>query len=272
MSKYIQIPNKIKEITGRAKLKEIYAYGLLRSMIKDDTYIVSYTKATLAGDGGWDERSSYNYLADLKKYGLITPAGKGEGKETGYLYNKYKLEKLTKDYSIYKPEFFSDPTLNSEQKGLLMLLRSYCYPGTRHMPFPSYETVGKSIGMDRDRLGRMIGELKTLKQVRIIDRTLIITNTNMPLAIDMRDYENWGYEIIYRFCLYKGVVPPIKNKKEHKDLGLIIAKYADPESLLKTLLIRFPKLPPSVSMAYFAQGLRGTHYTPQEIEQKLFIL
>lgn len=272
MSNYIQIPNKIQGIKGRAKLEEIYTYGLLRSNIKDDTYIVSLPKKTLAEVGGWSERSSFNYLTDLENHGLISPAGKGKGEESGYLYNKYKLEKLTKDYSVYKPEFFSDPRLTSEQKGLMMLLKSYCFPGTRHMAFLSCSNVGKTIGMDRNRLGRLICELEKLNQVRRIGTTLIITNINMPLAVYMNDYKNWGYEVIYRFCIYKGVVPPIKNKREFHDLGIIIAKYADPQSLLKALLIRFHKLPSSVNMAYFTQGLRGIHYTPQKTEPILMIL
>ena len=259
MSDYIQIPNKIQDITKRSKLKEIYAYGLIRSQIKDNSYLASLPMKELAELGGWDEKTSRNYVADLMTVGLISDAGDKKCQKSDHRYNVYKLAKLSKDYSLYRPAFFSDHNLTSEQKGLLMLLKSHCIPGTRHMPYPSNEAVSNKLKMDRGVLSRMIGELKSLRQARMIDKTLVLTNPNILLATDMSDYRNWSYEVIYRFCLLKGVVPPTKNDTESKNLGFIAADFPDPRSLLTALVKRFKTLPKQVTLSYFAQGLRNRH-------------
>lgn len=259
MSDYIQIPNKIQDITKRSKLKEIYAYGLIRSQIKDNSYLAILPMRELAVLGGWDEKTSRNYVADLMTVGLISDAGDKKCQNSDHRYNVYKLEKLTKDYSLYRPDFFSDPNLTPEQKGLLMLLKSHCIPGTRHMPYPSNDAIRKILQIDRGVLGEIIRELIRLRQVRMIGKTLVLTNPNILLATDMTDYRNWTYEIIYRFCLLKGVVPPTKNDTESKNIGLIAAQYPDPRSLLTALVKRFKTLPKQVTLSYFAQGLRNIH-------------
>lgn len=262
MSDYIQIPNKIQDITKRSKLKEIYAYGLIRSQIKDNSYLASLPLKELAELGGWDEKTSHNYVVDLMTVGLISDAGDKKSQNNDHRYNVYKLEKLTKDYSLYRPDFFSDPNLTSEQKGLLMLLKSHCIPGTRHMPYPSIDAVRKILHIDRGVLSRMMRELICLRQVRMIGKTLVLTNPNILLATDMTDYRNWTYEVINRFCVAKGVVPPTKNDTESKNLGLIAAQYPDPRTLLSVLVQRFRSLPPNVTLSYFAQGLRNMHAKP----------
>lgn len=258
MSNFIQIPNKIQGITSNAKLQEIDAYGLIRSQIKDNSYTASITEKELAELGGWCEKTSWHYVQDLQKVGLIHIIEKKKGKGD-HRYNVYKMAKLDVDYSIYSPSFFSDPSLDSKQRGLIMLLKSHCISGTRHMPYPSHDAVSKKLKMNRDVLSEDIGELKKLRQVRMIGKTLVLTNPNILLAEDMKDYKNWAYEIIYRFCLVKGVVPPTKNETESKNLGLIAADYPDPRSLLKALVKRFKSLPPVVTLSYFAQGLRNMH-------------
>lgn len=258
MSNFIQIPNKIQDITSNAKSKEIYAYGLIRGQIKDNSYTASITEKDLAKLGGWCEKTSWNYVQDLEKVGLIHIIEKKKGKGD-HRYNVYKFPKLDKDYSIYSPSFFSDPSLDSNQKGLIMLLKSHCIPGTRHMPYPSAEAISEKLKMDSDVFRPRMRELESLHQVKKIDKTLVLTNPNILLAEDMTDYKNWTYEVIYRFCLLKGVVPPTKNETESKNLGLIAADYPDPRSLLKALVKRFKSLPPGVTLSYFAQGLRNMH-------------
>ena len=105
MSNFIQIPNKIQDITSNAKTKEIYAYGLIRGQIKDNSYTASITEKDLAKLGGWCEKTSWNYVQDLEKVGLIHIIEKKKGKGD-HRYNVYKFPKLDKDYSIYSPSFF----------------------------------------------------------------------------------------------------------------------------------------------------------------------
>lgn len=258
MSDFIQIPNKIQEITKKSKAQEAYAYGLIRNQIKDNSYTARISEIELAKLGGWSERTSRSYVKDLKEVGLILSIEKEKGKGD-YSHNVYRLEKQNKGYSLYRPDFFSDPNLTSGQKGLLMLLKSYCIPGTRHMPYPSAEAISKMLKMDSDVFRPQLRELESLHQVKKIDKSLVLTNPNILLATDMTDYRNWSYEIIYRFCLLKGVVPPTKNDTESKNLGFIAADFPDPRSLLTALVKRFKTLPKQVTLSYFAQGLRNMH-------------
>ena len=268
MSDFIQIPNKIQKISKQCRFEEALAYGLIRYQIKDDSYLVSISEKELAELGGWSERTSENYIADLEAVGLIALHGKKRSGKVGHPYNVYKLEKQDKEFSIYKPAFFLDPNLTREQKGLLMFLKSYCIPGTRHMPFPSYSSVASTLSngakrkIDSDRLHNLIRGLIKQGQAVMINENLVLTNPNILLATDMTDYKNWAYEVIYRFCLLKGVVPPTKNDTESKNLGLIAAQYPDPRSLLTALAKRFKTLPPKVSLSYFAQGLINKQAEP----------
>lgn len=270
MSNFIQIPNKIQKITKQCRFEEALAYGLIRYQIKDDSYLVSISEKELAELGGWCERTSENYIADLEAVGLIALHGKKRSGKVGHPYNVYKLEKQDKDFSIYRPDFFWDPNLTREQKGLLMFLKSYCIPGTRHMPFPSYSSVASTLSngskreIDSDRLHAQIKELIEQGQAVMINGTLVLTNPNILLATDMTNYKNWAYEIIYRFCVAKGVVPPTKNDTESKNLGLIAAQYPNPRALLTALVQRFKSLPPNVTLSYFAQGLRNMHAKPAQ--------
>ena len=268
MSDFVLIPNKIQKISKQCRFEEALAYGVIRCQIKDDNYLASISEKELAELGGWSERTSVNYVADLKTVGLLVLHGKKKSGKVGHPYNVYKLEKLDKEFSIYKPDFFFDPNLTAEQKGLLMFLKSYCIPGTRHMPFPSYSSVASTLSngakreIDSDRLHDLIIELIEQGQAVLINETLVLTNPNILLATDMTNYKNWAYEIIYRFCVAKGVVPPSKNDTESKNLGLIVVRYPDPRSLLTALVKRFKTLPPKVSLSYFAQGLRNKHAEP----------
>jgi hypothetical protein len=265
MSDFIQIPNKIQKISKQCRFEEALAYGLIRYQIKDDSYLVSISEKELAELGGWSERTSENYIADLEAVGLIALHGKKRSGKVGHPYNVYKLEKQDKEFSIYKPAFFLDPNLTREQKGLLMFLKSYCIPGTRHMPFPSYSSVASTLSngskrkIDSDRLHNLIRGLTEQGQAVMINENLVLTNPNILLATDMTDYKNWAYEVIYRFCVAKGVVPPTKNDTESKNLGLIVAQYPNPRTLLTALFRRFKTLPKKVTLSYFAQGLRNMH-------------
>ena len=268
MSDFVLIPNKIQKISKQCRFEEALAYGLIRYQIKDDSYLVSISEKELAELGGWSERTSENYIADLEAVGLIALHGKKRSGKVGHPYNVYKLEKQDKEFSIYKPAFFLDPNLTREQKGLLMFLKSYCIPGTRHMPFPSYSSVASTLSngakrkIDSGRLRNLINILIDKGQAVKIHGTLVLTNPNILLATNMKNYKNWAYEVIYRFCVVKGVVPPTKNDTESKNLGLIAAQYPDPRSLLTALAKRFKTLPPKVSLSYFAQGLINKQAEP----------
>ena len=270
MSIFIQIPNMIQKLKGNSKLEDIYSYALIRSQIKDNTYTACITEAELAQRGGWGEKTSYNHIKRLIAACLISIYEMRENSSRDHRYNVYKLDYLEQDYSIYNPNFIDDPSLSSKQKGLLMLLKSHCFPGTNHLEYKSTQALSKILGMDRKPLGRMIKELERMHQVRIIDKTLILLNQNILLSQKKDDRDNWTYETIYKFCLEKNTVPPMRETR--KNTWMINWAELTPEQLDKDLHERFHTLPRSVTLAYFAEGLTNNHYTKKEEPKHEFIL
>ena len=261
MSYYVKIPNQgIQKIEKRSKLKMILAYALIRSQIKDDTNTASYPEKGLAAICGVEERTMVTYIQDLQTAGLIKAIDKKHG-ESPYPYNVYLLEHIENDFSMIKPEILFDPLLDADQKGLLILLKSHCHEGTNHMDFPTFEEVAKTLHIYRDRLSKMITTLEKLKYVRRIGKTLIITNDNI-LMFYKKDCLDVAYLTIYRFCLIKGVVPPIKGDRITfgNNICRIHDSFPTPELLANALIERFKTLPPEVSISYFCEGLCNKHY------------
>lgn len=259
MSNFILIPKAIQQINKKCKLKEIYAYGLIRSQITDGSYTASLSQEDLAKMAGWSKSSVVNYIKDLVALGLITEGDSRKCKDGDHRYNVYQFPKLESDYSIYDPAFFSDPTLSSEQKGLIMLLKTHCFPGSNHLPYPSNIKASELVGIGYESLTKKVDQLIAMGQAKRVGDTLILLNSNLRHALDMRISTNWAYSVIYNYCVRKDVVPPTKSKTAKMDLGLIAAKYQDHESLSQALETRFQMLPPRVNISYFAQGLVGKH-------------
>ena len=143
MSNFILIPKSIQQIDKKSKLDEICAYGLIRSQITDNSYTASISQEELASLGGWGKSTVANYIRDLIKLGLIAQGDSEKCKNGDHRYNVYQFGKLETDYAIYDPFFFMDPGLTSEQKGLIMLLKSHCYYGTNHLSYPSDSKIGE---------------------------------------------------------------------------------------------------------------------------------
>ena len=71
MSTFIQIPNRINQLTKRSKLEEIFTYAAIRSQIKDDNLLAAFPQNQLTELVGVHERTIRNYIDTLEKSGLI---------------------------------------------------------------------------------------------------------------------------------------------------------------------------------------------------------
>lgn len=136
MSTFIQIPNKINQLTKNSKLDEIFTYAAIRSQIKDSSYKAVILKNQLAELAGVNERTIYNHIDTLEKSGLILDITKKYG--TGeYAHNVYQFDKLTNEYFIMNPSFITEQSISAKLKGLLMLIKANCIKGTNYLPFNS---------------------------------------------------------------------------------------------------------------------------------------
>ncbi|MBE6276026.1 MAG: hypothetical protein E7096_06750 [Bacteroides sp.] len=136
MSTFIQIPNRINQLTKRSKLEEIFTYAAIRSQIKNSSYKAIMLKNQLAELAGVNERTIYNYTDTLEKSGLILDITKQHG--TGeYSHNVYQLDYLEEEYFIMNPDLITEESMSAKLKGLLMLIKSNCIKGTNYLPFNS---------------------------------------------------------------------------------------------------------------------------------------
>ena len=136
MSTFIQIPNRINQLTKRSKLEEIFTYAAIRNQIKDSSYKAIMLKFQLAELIGVNERTIYNYTDALEKSGLILDITKQHG--TGeYSHNVYQLDYLKEEYFIMNPNLITEESISTKLKGLLMLIKSNCVKGTNYLQFNS---------------------------------------------------------------------------------------------------------------------------------------
>lgn len=136
MSTFIQIPNRINQLTKKSKLEEIFTYAAIRSQIKDESYKAIMLKDELAELIGVNVRTIYNHVDMLEKSGLILDITKQHG--TGeYSHNVYQLDYLKEEYFIMNPDLIYEDSISAKLKGLLMLIKTNCIKGTNYLQFNS---------------------------------------------------------------------------------------------------------------------------------------
>lgn len=136
MSLFIQIPNRINQLTKRSKLEEIFTYAAIRSQIKNESYKAIMLKDELAELIGVNVRTIYNHVDILEKSGLILDITKQHG--TGeYSHNVYQFDYLKDEYFIMNPDLIHEESISAKLKGLLMLIKANCVKGTNYLEFKS---------------------------------------------------------------------------------------------------------------------------------------
>ena len=136
MSTFIQIPNRINQLTKNSKLNEIFIYAAIRSQIKNESYKAIMLKDELAELIGVNVRTIYNHVDILEKSGLILDITKQHG--TGeYSHNVYQFDYLKDEYFIMNPDLIHEESISAKLKGLLMLIKANCVKGTNYLEFKS---------------------------------------------------------------------------------------------------------------------------------------
>ena len=136
MSTFIQIPNRINQLTSKSKLEEIFTYAAIRSQIKNESYKAIMLKDELAELIGVNVRTIYNHVDILEKSGLILDITKQHG--TGeYSHNVYQFDYLKDEYFIMNPDLIHEESISAKLKGLLMLIKANCIKGTNYLQFNS---------------------------------------------------------------------------------------------------------------------------------------
>ena len=93
MSTFIQIPNRINQLTKNSKLNEIFIYAAIRSQIKDNSYTAAYPQEQLAALVNETDRTIRTYIETLEASGLIIDITKEYGIGE-YAHNVYHFDYL----------------------------------------------------------------------------------------------------------------------------------------------------------------------------------
>ena len=157
MSTFIQIPNRINQLTSKSKLEEIFTYAAIRSQIKDSNLQAAYPQNQLAELVGVHERTIRNYIDTLEKSGLILDTTKKHGYGE-YAHNVYQLKYLNKEYFIMNPDLIHEDSISAKLKGLLMLIKSNCIKGTNYLQFNSKQHLSEILHIGKDSLPKYLDD------------------------------------------------------------------------------------------------------------------
>ena len=251
MSNYIQVPNEIiTKLNKKSKHKTAYLYVMIRNEIKDKKREASIPELELSYKLKLDEKTIYNYIMELEEVRLISNISKRKQIDGDRRYNVYHFPEIKGDNFIVLPSYINDTSLTAEEKGIMFFIKANCDKGTNHFHFKSMAELKAKIGV-----GKNSNALKVLQSkgyVKIISNAIIITCDAFPLYLNGKP-EDYIYETIYNYCLYKGIIPPIKNSKS---LFLLKTKYIDGKTgLVEDLLNKCKNLPNEVSLDYFSKAL-----------------
>lgn len=267
MSKFIQVPNEIiTKLTGRRKHKMAYLYVYIRNQINDNRSTLEAKEKTKLKYGealNLDEKTIYNYIKELNSVDLILGIGKDWGID--HRYNVYHFPEIKGDNFIVLPSLIDNPSLTTEEKGVMLFIKANCIAGTNHFHFKSMAELKAKIGVGKN--STVIKDLQSKGYVRIIGDAIIITCDAFPFYLNGKP-EDYIYETIYKYCLYKGIIPPIKYSKS---LFLLKTKYVDGKiDLVEDLFNRCKNLPNEVSLDYFCKAL--VNMIPEKKPQPQYFL
>lgn len=270
MSDFIEYPNSIVNLlTATSKHDEAFTFIAIKNEIKDSSRTASYSQEQLAELLSVTPKTIYNHITRLKEQRLLTVKENKQG-EAKFPYNVYQFPELREDFSIVLPTFIADHELTTKEKGILLFCKANCEKGTNHFSFKNRtDDLAKKIGVGKNQANDYLRGLEQKKHIRFIDHTLIVCSPYFPLAI-RNDYDNVIYYIIYKFCLSKDRVPPIKDKDA---IGMLGTKYVDNyKQLVADLKAKCPQLPPSLHLNYFCQALMNKMPAMKNATTATFIL
>lgn len=278
MEKYIQIPMVFNNMSDKARLKMIYVYALIRNQIKDKSLTAIIPQDKLAVMTGVCVSTIEKYIKKLVDKELITSIIKVPIKD-GYYYNKYQLPYI-KEYGIVKPELLECDTIESLEKGLLILLKLNCQFGSNVLEYNSITSLSKQLRISRNTLGCMINNLAEKGFIGLHNGWLNLSQQYFPLYILHKDI-NIAYKGIYDFCIIHDCIPPFKDYNDKTGTDNMLKMIFDCcqgykgkegyEAVVTKLKDRCTNLPDKINFAYLKKALLNVD-TEKKPELKPIIL
>ena len=267
MSMFIQMPQTLTNLNTKSNFLEIYTYFLIRNQIKNNNYTASIAETELAQMIGVSIATIERYIKDLKPYfDSVTKT-----RDTGdHYYNVYHFTYLKNDYSWCSSELISDTELTPEQKGILLKIKMECAKGTNFIKFNTKPELIKTIGISVNLINKKLKPLLDKGYISYVGNSLQLSQRYFPLSLKDTEITNYVYKVIYDFCLWQKVCPPLRDTQA---LSYIAGKYPElDDELVKVLQERCAKLPREVSLDYFVYVLNRKHMHRDNITDYGFII
>ena len=267
MSTFIQMPLSLNQLKTKSNFLEIYTYFLIRSLIADNSYTVSIVETDLADKTGVSDRTIVKYIKDLEPYFDNVTKSKTTG---DHYYNVYHFTYLSKDYSIVLPSLIEDSELTTEQKGILLKIKMECEKGTNFIKYIYKSELVKILGIGKNQINRKLQPLLDKGYISYVGNSLQLSQKHFPLSLNNTEITNYVYKVIYDFCLWQKVCPPLRDTQA---LSYIAGKYPElDDELVKVLQERCSKLSGEVSLDYFVYVLNRKHMNRDNITDYGFII
>lgn len=267
MSTYIQMPQTLTDLKSKNNFLEIYTYFLIRNQIKDNNYTASIAETELAAKVNVCETTMKGYIKELKPFFDSVAKTRGAKEQC---YNIYHFTYLSKDYSIVNSELISDPELTPEQKGILLKIKLMCEKGTNFIKFNTKPELIKTIGISVNLINKKLKPLLDKGYISYVGNSLQLSQRYFPLSLKDTEITNYVYKVIYDFCLWQKVCPPLRDTQA---LSYIAGKYPElDDELVKVLQERCAKLPREVSLDYFVYVLNRKHIQRNNITDYGFMI
>ena len=267
MSIFIQMPSTLGQLKTNSKFLEIYTYFYIRNQIKSNLLTATVSEKELMQVLGVSDFTIKKYVNDLKPYlSTITKT-----KTTGaFPYNVYHFTYLKNDYSWCSPELISDTELTPEQKGILLKIKMECVKGTNFIKFNTKPELIKIIGISVNLINKKLKPLLDKGYISYVGNSLQLSQRYFPLSLKDTEITNYVYKVIYDFCLWQKVCPPLRDTQA---LSYIAGKYPElDDELVKVLQERCAKLPREVSLDYFVYVLNRKHVQRNNITDYGFMI
>lgn len=293
-SGYSVIDKEISSLKGNDKINKILIYAFIKSWKKHNLLFKDIDNNYISDITYKQTKENLNMQVNRIIPQLISE---------GYFDNVYKQYNCEKERNIYtfKEEknyffidnrYFDDTTKeNNKLKGFILLLKCHCINGTNK--YISYKPIkGKCniselaalLDIDRKTTDKYIKLCIDANWLQHIEGGLLITNPYIKADIIKNDTLTHLYNVIYNYCISKGVVPP---RREDKALKQIYFSYPVTESEYKVykdknilcsnylplaLEKRLPELPKDINWQYLITALTNRKDTLKRKEFNIIIL
>lgn len=286
MESYITLTKNINKIKGNNKLETVLAIAGIKFIGNYTTHMTETTREWIAEKTGITFRTVKSITSNLQtNAGFIFNKIETKTKCP----NKYYFKDDKEDFFFIRNTFFSED-IDTKIKGLLLLIKSVCKKETNkyisespYLGGLNHTELSKKLGIDAKTSNKYLEIAINAKQIKLIDKGLLITNKSIIPDFIKNDLYTRIYHIVYNWCIDNDIIPPNRNdeitvmedgtvKRRNRLLTEIVGKLGNKsDEEIKCLLTnRITSKPKEITLEYIAKVL-NIENTKTEIQCSIMV-